>query len=389
MNVIDLEILIPASPEFIWRFIGDLSVIPQWHDEVLSVSFLSTQREGRGTRWRHATVKGNDVIVEISAWYDRLGYEYRLVDGTSYSQNQGRIRLQEVTDGTLVRWTFQYEPGGVLGGLRNAMRHKRSASNQIQDSLRNLHQLIAQESGGISTHEAKANMQAAPDVHERSLYQPRHPSAFHDADEAAADDTTLSERFPLAYDLDAPLDPEPAPAETDTKPNPVVLGVGDDALPGSAPEPELEDTQPVEAEALLADMPPLEVGSPPAERAAPLPEPPPLSDEAQRAAPAPPSSPPRDASHLSVFEIFGLQKPSESSARAERAGEPLYPDQSGLPSQEARLSAPGDNPALGGPDRLQPAADGAKAACSSRDRSVISGWRRSARRRKTLIRSHT
>ena len=135
MNVIDLEILIPASPEFIWRFMGDLSAIPQWYEEVVSVSFLSTQRDGRGTRWRHSTVKGNDVIVEVSAWYDTLGYEYRIVDGTTFIDNQGRIRLQEVTDGTLVRWTFQYKPGGVLGGIRNAMRLKRSTTNQIQEQL--------------------------------------------------------------------------------------------------------------------------------------------------------------------------------------------------------------------------------------------------------------
>ena len=53
---------------------GDLAAIPQWYEDVVSISFLSTQREGRGTRWRHSTVRGNDVIVEVSAWYDTLGY---------------------------------------------------------------------------------------------------------------------------------------------------------------------------------------------------------------------------------------------------------------------------------------------------------------------------
>ena len=51
----------------------------------------------------------NDVVVEISAWYDTLGYEYRIVDGAKFGENQGRIRLQEVAEGTLVRWIFQYE----------------------------------------------------------------------------------------------------------------------------------------------------------------------------------------------------------------------------------------------------------------------------------------
>ena len=158
-----------------------------------------------------------DIIIEVSAWYDTLGYEYRIVDGTAYSENKGRVRLHEVSDGTMVRWTFQYEPSGMLGGLRNAMRLKRGASNQIQDSLRNLHQLIVQESGGISTHVAKATMQSAPDVNERSSYQPRHPSAFHEAaeDEVAVDeDTSLSERLPLIYDLD--IEPEAVPEVIET-----------------------------------------------------------------------------------------------------------------------------------------------------------------------------
>ena len=186
MNVIDLEILIPASPEFIWRFLGDPSALPQWQEDVASVSFLSTQREGQGTRWRASSDKTNDIVVEVSAWYDTLGYEYKLMDGASFAENQGRIRLHEVTDGTLVRWTFQYELGGMLGGLRNAMRLKRATTNQLQANLRNLHQLIMQESGGISTHEAKASVREAPDVDERLSYQPRHPSAFHE--QASEDD---------------------------------------------------------------------------------------------------------------------------------------------------------------------------------------------------------
>ena len=48
MNVIDLEILIPASPDFIWRFVGDLAKSVNWQEGVRSVSFLTTQREGKG-----------------------------------------------------------------------------------------------------------------------------------------------------------------------------------------------------------------------------------------------------------------------------------------------------------------------------------------------------
>ncbi len=417
MNDIDLEILIPASPEFIWRFVGDISAIPHWYEEVVSVSFLSTQREGRGTRWRQSTVKGSDVIVEVSAWYDTLGYEYRLVDGKTYSENQGRIRLQEVTDGTLVRWTFQYEPGGVLGGLRNAMRLKRNATNQIQDSLRNLHQLIAQESGGISTHEAKANMRDAPDVNERSSYTPRHPSAFQDVDpgEAAADDTTLSERFPLAYDLDMALD-APMVAESDTKPNPVVLGIDDDPMPDAQPEPDLDDTRPVEVEALLAEMPPhrpepmpeaIMPEPPPRPQPKPvstLPEPPPPPrpepvPEAMAPEPPPPRLEPMpvratpepqvDVSQLSVFEIFGLPKPSETEAAAAPGPAPIEGENRALPAVDAPLTKLDAMTETEGLDRGEAVVEPARATHSSVGATTITGWRRSARKKKTPIRSHT
>lgn len=391
MNVIDLEILIPASPEFIWRFMGDLSAIPQWYDEVVSISFLSTQREGRGTRWRHSTAKGNDVIVEVSAWYDTLGYEYRVVDGTTYSENQGRIRLQEVSDGTLVRWTFQYDASGVLGGLRNTMRLKRNATNQIQDSLRNLHQLILQESGGISTHEAKASMQDAPDVSERSHYQPRHPSAFRDAD--ADEETALSELQSLSYDLEQEPEPLPAVIDTDTKPNPVVLGAIDDAVPAidSAPEPALDDTRPIEVESLLAELPALA-----AERSAPAPEPEPepaapaplaVVDEAPPPAEAALPRAPADSSHLSVFEIFGLQKPSE--AKAEQADEPASDRPAFRRERDLAPSARGDSRQIGAADRQAMADEAPKPEAQSGASTVILGWRRGARRRKTLLRSHT
>ncbi len=300
MNVIDLEILIPASPEFIWRFIGDLSAIPRWHEDVVSVSFLTTQREGVGARWRQSTAGGKDIVAEISAWYDTLGYEYRIIDGMRVAENQGRLRMQEVTDGTLVRWTFQYELRGMLGGLRNVMRHKRGASSQIQNSLRNLHQLIMQESGGISTHEAKASVREAPDVDERSAYQPRHASAFGDSADEPAD---VAELLPLAFALDSTPAPATAPEDSDTKPNPVVLAGFTTPAEDSLDEEALEDTRPVDVETLLAGLAPR-----PADPAPPPAIQPPALE------PGPGDS--DDRSKLSVFEIFGLQRPSENRDRA-------------------------------------------------------------------------
>ena len=256
MTVIDLEILIPASPEFIWRFLGDLSAVPHWQESVDSVSFLSTQRDGPGTRWRASSNNNNDVVVEISAWYDTLGYEYSIKDGTSFADNQGRIRLNEVTDGTLVRWTFQYELKGMLGGLRNTMRLKRGTTNQIQASLRNLHRLISQESGGISTHEAKASVKEAPDVSERLAYTPRHPSVFQDPameELAPSGIDTDTDKQPAFNDFDARPETRPAAVDTDTKPTPVVLAPGLEMEIEREPTGELDDTKPVVIEALFEE----------------------------------------------------------------------------------------------------------------------------------------
>ena len=390
MNVIDLEILIPASPEFIWRFLGDPAALPRWQEDVASVSFLSTQREGQGTRWRATSDKSNDIVVEVSAWYDTLGYEYRLMDGASYAENQGRLRLHEVADGTLVRWTFQYELGGVLGGLRNAMRLKRSTTNQLQASLRNLHQLILKESGGISTHEAKASVRDAPDVDERLSYQPRHPSAFLEAaeDESTAGDAeTATDKQPAFRDRFL-AEPLPAVADTDTKPNPVVLSAADEEALLAAPPVAPDDTKPIQV------FPP-PAAAPERPAPAPLPpEPPPTPERRaleppptpERRAPAPeplpmPAAPnPRDSAHLSVFEIFGLKKPSESSSWSAPVETPPRAERDSTPPV---LYSPPDLPETA-PDRESPPVAEAHGA---RDGIVI-GWRRRSRRRRPPIRSH-
>ncbi len=390
MNVIDLEILIPASPEFIWRFLGDPSALPRWQEDVTSVSFLSTQREGQGTRWRASSEKSNDIVVQVSAWYDTLGYEYKLMDGAKFAENQGRVRLHEVPDGTLVRWTFQYELGGVLGGLRNTMRLKRSTTNQLQASLRNLHQLIMQESGGISTHEAKASVREAPDVDERISYQPRHPSSFHEAapDELPeGDDETATDKQPVSYDE---YDAEPVAfvRDTDTKPNPVVISTGDDERLPRTPDPAPDDTKPIRVIPPVTEAPALpEPRAPEPRLPAPLAEPerpvvPAVSPPEPMAMPAAPalSSEARDTANLSVFEVFGLRKPSEARSWPS-AVEPAPSDARDVPAAipYPRQDVPEAKPSLDSP----PDAGDAIARPG-----LVIGWRRQSRRRKTVIRSH-
>ena len=297
MPAIELEILIAASPGFIWRYLGDVSKAPKWHDGVTAVSFLTTQREGKGARWRYSYQRGADVIIEALAWYDTVGYEYTVVDGAGIGPNQGRIRLTEVTDGTKVRWTLNYEAAGMLGGLRSAVRFKGRATRQIEASLRNLQHLSQQDSGGVSPSGSRATVRQAPDVEKRREYKPRHPSALDDGDDEG---TAPREQVETRQRPDAPfLGWLPSSDADDTKPNPVILGSGA-YLDMDWQRDEIHDaTEPIESAvfSILPDMP----------------EPEPVADPAPEPAPPPPLPPVSapDSSGLSVFEVFGLRKPSE------------------------------------------------------------------------------
>ncbi|MCY4464287.1 MAG: SRPBCC family protein [Chloroflexi bacterium] len=363
MNLIDLEILIPASPEFIWRFLGDLQQIPRWQKNAEAVTFLSTQHEGRGTRWRQSMRSGPDRVVEVSAWYETLGYTYQVVDGAVYGKNQGHIKLREVPEGTLVRWTFQYEPGGVLGGLRNAVGLKGSISSQIQASLRNLHELIGQQSGGISTHEAKATMKEAPDVSERSSYEPRHPSSYQDAiqDDAATDVFSADGENPFAFDYD--MAPIPASEEGDTKPNPVALA----GLSSLTDEVRLDDTQPIDIAVPVTDPPPIAAKETPRPPAQKPPE------------PAPATAPRRkdiDAASMSVFEIFGLQRPSKALLAPEPTAQSTNDDKR---KGDGAQQIPADEIAAETPAATLHSDSGT-------NWRAVTGARRAARRRAILVR---
>ncbi|MDL1899545.1 hypothetical protein FBR02_02110 [Anaerolineae bacterium CFX9] len=172
MNTIDQRILIPSPQTAVWDFLSDLSRNPQWMIDCQSVAFLTTKRQGTATRFRCQDAKGRDSIVEISAWYNGLGYEYVYVDGSPYRENRGRIRLQEIPEGTIVQWTFHYEIGGMFSSVRNPGRQ---IETTMANSLKNLYRQITQQSKEF--RESKSLMRDAPDVRERSQYQPRYPTA--------------------------------------------------------------------------------------------------------------------------------------------------------------------------------------------------------------------
>ncbi|MBK9122472.1 MAG: SRPBCC family protein [Chloroflexi bacterium] len=398
MNLIDHRILIPTSPERVWHFVGDLKRNAEWQANCRSTTMLTSNTKIQpGARLRITPDRGRDVVLEITAWYDRFGYEYKIVEGGSYRDNKGTVRLQEVPEGTIVQWTFSYR-AGLFGGSAG-----RSQEAIIIDSLRGLYRLIT-KSKEVETFQAKSLMRDDPGVEARATYRPRHP--YGDTAEGSAALVKGQARQPTKPQPAATFD-EPAFKPDDTKPRPLVtpatpaepapaqpaasvpevnvpaepdflvvesttpeVVVGPPAAPIVPPiaetpptpaadvpaavaapsigEPVPQATEPVEAKAPdIAEQPaaestePVEAktsqteGEPPVEAAVaaapavnPLEDtsPPRVSDTApvvaQYATPseAPVASPPsttkrdkvHDTSRISVFEVFGLPKPSET-----------------------------------------------------------------------------
>lgn len=231
MTTIDQRILIPAAQTVVWAFISNINNNPEWQAEYKGISYLTSRREGPGTRWRYTTDKGREYVVEITAWYNGLGYEYVFVDGPGYKENRGRIRLQEIAEGTIVQWTFTYEIGGMFAGMRN---HRRQIENNMAASLKALYRKIKQfAADGMA--DPKSLMRDAPDVEARQQYRPRHPSAVSKPQEEAKP-MFQPEQTPVVFDEPPVLEddaqtlspfaiPEPPIEAEDTRPRPVVTAV--------------------------------------------------------------------------------------------------------------------------------------------------------------------
>jgi uncharacterized membrane protein len=291
MNIIDHRILIPASQDKVWHHISDVTANVNWQVDCKSVSILTTMRFGSGLRWRYTSQNGKEYVVEVTAWYDRLGYEYRIVDGVSYKSNKGIIRLQELPEGTVVQWTFTYEPAGFIGGLQNSLSTKRRIEKEMIDSLRMLYRYIG-KSPEVESLQTKSLMREAPDVESRARYKPRHPSILEEKQV-----TPPTQPSPAV---------EPIMVEEDTRPNPAITVTGikePDFLSDLPVSPSTADTEerfkPPATEPIKTP-PPFNVEKPALE-AAPTFELPQIKDTSEV-----------DTSKISVFEIFGLPKPSET-----------------------------------------------------------------------------
>jgi hypothetical protein len=215
MNILDHRILVPKSSQVVWEHLSDLSKNGTWQVNYDNISFLTTQHSGVGVRWRYSTTNGREYVAETTAWYDGLGYEYTLIDGVPFRENKGRIRLQEIPEGTIVQWTFSYDPGGLLGGVRNALSFKRQLESVMIDSLKTLWRVVNQ-ANDEGSREVKSILRAGLDYEARAQYKPRHPSA-------------KPQESPT-QPVNAPVIVEPPISDEDTRPRaPVVVDVPDEA----------------------------------------------------------------------------------------------------------------------------------------------------------------
>ncbi|MEM9954139.1 MAG: SRPBCC family protein [Chloroflexota bacterium] len=340
-TVIDHAIAIPTRPANVWDVLKDVSNYPNWHPDSQRVQYLTTLRHGRGVRWRNTTQSNKEQVFEITAWYEGLGYEYRIVDGTSYVNNRGRIRLQEAPEGTVVQWTFSYETSGFLSNLRNNLSMKSSADKEIVQGLRNIYVLIKEAKADemINPEASKSYLKEAPNVQERASYQPRHPSKVSSQEIPAVslDDSP----FMPPKQASEPLQPEgivasieePPLTDDDTRPNPTVQTTNTVPSAPAIDEPDflksMPDAQVVpsasqadtggttsedetvanrigssgETETVPFEPETLAVLPPKAEDDSSNPVQPLIDD---------PDFNKRDTSTISVFEVFGLEKPSET-----------------------------------------------------------------------------
>ncbi len=313
MHVIEHSIRIPAPPQVIWQLIGDLSRIPEWQPRWRSVSLLSAPAEvnGPGTRIRLSGKRGRDYILEIRAWYDQLGYEYSFVDGPKVTSNRGQVRVHETPDGTVVQWTFQYEPGGLLG--RGGFGPRREVESEIIEGLRALYTVMEHRKRD-QPFEARSLMRDAPDVHERSRYKPRHPSVF--------ERETPPPTRPVPQPDTAAFQPtHEGDVEDDTRPHVDTQTDSVQTAP-ALPFPEekhsdptsINDTENTTAAPLEYTDEPGQVSTSAAPTEATAPGPP-METEHPSSADTDGDSE-DDTSRLSVFDLFGVPKPSETQEMA-------------------------------------------------------------------------
>lgn len=305
MSVIEHSILIPTAVENVWQFVSNIENNALWLADCRNISFLTSYKQGRGTRWRHTSEGGRDYVIEITNWYERVGYRYIIVDGAPYATNAGVIRLQETPEGTIVQWTFEYTLTGFLSGVRNAMSVRRNVENNIIDSLQTLYKQV-NKSKNVVPFSSKSLMQEAPDAEARAHYKPRHPSTFAENSQKADNHLIMV---------------EPPISEEDTKQRPAAK-LDNDEIQTNVALSVQEIRATVFADDFTSDNTIMNVEQAPTDVPSFLDPPEKPTAEVPALISEPTENPfelPRlnepsvtDTSQLNIFELFGLPKPSET-----------------------------------------------------------------------------
>ena len=318
MDTIEQRVIIPASPQVIWNIVSQLEQNPTWQVDCRRVQFASQKREGRGTRWRQTTAGGQEQLFEITAWYEEVGYEYRLVEGAVYDDGVGRIKMHETPDGTVVHWEFQYSLSGFISGLRNTLLTRRNLQNIIGESLWALWELANHAKvNQPRDYVYRSMMRDAPNVEQRASYAPRE---HKEAGIHFIPEPLVSEDDTRPHAATTPDQADTASTSTDAQPSPY-------ARPRQATESDLRASHTSESTEEVTSSVETGITSPAREPeaaevaqeveldepAATTPIPDALQTEVMPRAPelAYLDESVEDTSEISVFDLFGMDRPSD------------------------------------------------------------------------------
>lgn len=237
MTLIDQRILIDAPTDGVWQIISDPERLASWHGGYQRVTLLTPQIIGLGSRRRCTAPNGADVIEEVTAWVEGLGYEYAIVQGSPYRTFQGRIRLQASPDGTTVQWTVSYRPKGLLGALRDRLGGRRELTTMMANSLRQLRRQV--DALGLKMDEdarARVAIRERLNVKERAEYQRRHaPPPAPDVVAPPVPDGIVTISEPDITPVVSPVPPAPAADDHTPFQRPAAPVPAPDVPPASMP----------------------------------------------------------------------------------------------------------------------------------------------------------
>lgn len=321
-TLIDQRILIPASTPAVWSVLADQSHLPRWRVDCDSAQVITTRQFGVGMQ-RQVTYRGNISVEAMTAWYEGLGYEYQVVDAKRFKFWVGRLRLQSVPDGTIVQWTIQYQPKGLLGRLFNSISGAARREEDCANSLRGLRRFTESLGYGLDAEGRKRQtLQPVASIVKSSTQpivaidpdgvaddtKPRRPDGL---DEAIAASSTDEKAPPTVTNMQTPAEapqavviPKVDEPPSDSKPD-------DDKLPPGMPE-SIKATPPKGTPRV--DLSRLRYADELDQVDNLLAATPPNDDTPTQELPPPTQS--GDTGQISIWEAFGLKAPSQLDSQA-------------------------------------------------------------------------